>query len=68
MLAVVGVLVLGGEVQIVGIERFDSDERLIASGLGRQVDEAPAAPMLGGLGSRLRQRWRNWRRRRRPAS
>ena len=53
MLAIVGVLILGREVEVVGIERFDSDERLVASGARRQFDEALAAPMLGGFGLAL---------------
>ena len=39
MLTVVGILVLGGEVQIFGTERFDTDESLVASGPGREIDE-----------------------------
>src|SRR4029077_16082098 len=50
MLAVVGVLILGGEVEIVGVERLDADEGLVASSASRQIDEALAAPMLGALG------------------
>ena len=47
MITVVGVLILGGIIQIVRIERFDPDKGLIASGFGRQIDEAAAARMLG---------------------
>src|SRR5467141_3868475 len=50
MLAVVGVLVLGGEIEVVGIERLDTDKGLVASGARREIDEALAAPMLRALG------------------
>ena len=50
VMAIVGVLILGREVEIVGIERFDPDECLVASRGRRQFGEALAAAMLRGLG------------------
>ncbi len=52
-LPIVGVLILGREIQVVGIERLDSDERLVASGGRRELGEAFAAAMLGGFGLAL---------------
>src|SRR5689334_4533144 len=49
MLPVVSILIFGREVQIVGIERFDSHERLVTTRPGCQFNETPAAAMLGRL-------------------
>src|SRR5262249_4447372 len=54
MLAVVSVLILGGKVQIVGIQRLDPDKCLVTSRCGGQLSESAAAPMLRGLGLALR--------------